>query len=88
MKAIVGVMLMVLVPAVAHGTTLATLSLADLLLNADHVAVVEVMGRRVLADDCGAISRGRVVHALKGAQAACAGSPVEVTFVPGRCSPR
>ena len=63
-------------PAVVEATTLSTVAIEHLFAAADHVAVVEVIdstpivaATAVLGSDrpCGAISRGRVVHSLKGA---------------------
>lgn len=59
--------LVVLAPAAAHATTPATASLPEMFAAADYVAVVEIIGRRTLADNCGVVARGRVIRSLKGA---------------------
>jgi hypothetical protein len=65
MRRLVIALLLVLIPVAAHGLVLATVSLSDLFAAADHVAIVDVVGRRVLEDGCGVVSVGRVAHALK-----------------------
>jgi hypothetical protein len=59
-------LLLVIIPVAAHGRVLPTVSLSDLFAASDHVAIVDVIGRRALEDGCGVISVGRVTHALKG----------------------
>jgi hypothetical protein len=59
-------LLFALIPVAADGRVLATVSLPDLFAAADHVAIVDVVSRRVLEEGCGVVSVGGVAHALKG----------------------
>src|SRR5262245_41630624 len=61
-------LVVVVVPPAAQATTLKMVSLAELFAAADYVAVVDIVDRRLLPDQCGAVSVGRVVHWLKGPQ--------------------
>lgn len=68
MRRLASALLLALVPVAAHAMTLATVSLPELFAAADHVAIVDVVGRRVLEDGCGVVTLGRVAHALKGVE--------------------
>jgi hypothetical protein len=59
-------------------------SLPDLFAAADHVAVVDVVARRVLEQGCGVVTVGGVAHALKGVHAKTIEFGYHGWYQPGR----
>src|SRR5687768_6916636 len=84
MRRIAVALLVLLVPAAAHATTLATVSLPEMFAAADYVAVVDIVGRRMLPDGCGAIAVGRVAHPLKGIDAEALEFGYHALYEPGQ----